>query len=75
MDGYPVMAMLLVGLGIDQLSMSPFSLPPIKKAIRSVTFVQAQEIAEKAMEFKTSEEIKNYAREKIKLLIPDLFEE
>ncbi|MBI4368262.1 MAG: phosphoenolpyruvate--protein phosphotransferase [Candidatus Omnitrophica bacterium] len=74
MAGDPAMALLLLGLGIDQLSMSSFALPKIKKAIRSVTLKQAQEIAARAMEFHTGDEIKRFCELKLKAILPELYE-
>ncbi|OGW87658.1 MAG: phosphoenolpyruvate--protein phosphotransferase [Omnitrophica bacterium RIFCSPLOWO2_01_FULL_45_10b] len=75
MGGDPAMALLLLGLGINQLSMSAFALPKVKRAIRAVTFKQAQEIASRALEFTTGEEIKRFAEAKLKAVTPELFEE
>ena len=74
MGGDPAMALLLLGFGINQLSMSSFALPKVKKVIRSVTFKQAQEIAMRALEFTTGEEIKKFAETKLKSMVPELFE-
>ncbi|MFH1715582.1 MAG: phosphoenolpyruvate--protein phosphotransferase [Elusimicrobiota bacterium] len=35
---------ILVGLGLQQLSMSPIAIPKVKQAIRSVSFTEAEEI-------------------------------
>lgn len=75
MGGDPAMALLLLGLGIDQLSMSSFALPKVKKTVRSVTFKQAKEIAMRALEFTTGDEIKQFAEAKLKAVIPELFED
>ncbi|MBI4394731.1 MAG: phosphoenolpyruvate--protein phosphotransferase [Candidatus Omnitrophica bacterium] len=74
MGGDPAMALLLLGLGIDQLSMSSFALPKVKKTIRSVTLKQAKAIAARALEFDTGEEIKRFAETKLKSVLPELFE-
>ncbi len=75
MGGDPAMALLLLGFGIDQLSMSSFALPKVKKTIRSVTFKQAQEIAMRALEFTTGEEIKQFSGAKLRAVTPELFED
>jgi phosphoenolpyruvate-protein phosphotransferase (PTS system enzyme I) len=74
MGGDPAMALLLVGFGIDQLSMGPFALPKVKKAIRSVSLKQVQDMAKRALQFTTGEEIKQFVVTKLKSLTPDLFE-
>ena len=74
MAGDPAMALLLLGFGVDQLSMSSFALPKIKKTIRSVTFKEAEETAMRALEFTTGDEIKRFCETKLKTIIPELFE-
>src|SRR3989338_619924 len=71
----PGMAVLLLGLGIDELSMSPFALPTVKKAIRSVSFKDAQDFAKKATELTTGEEINHFVKSRMKTILPELFEE
>ncbi len=74
MAGDPAMAILLVGLGVSHLSMSPFALPTIKKAIRSIHFSQAREIAVRAMDFHTGEEIRAFVKSKVESINPDIFQ-
>lgn len=49
MAGDPASALLLLGIGVDSLSMNPSSLPRIKWTIRSFTKQQAQMISEQAL--------------------------
>jgi phosphoenolpyruvate-protein phosphotransferase (PTS system enzyme I) len=49
MAGDPRIAVLLTGLGVDELSVSCYDLPRVKAAIRSVPAVRAREIAEQAL--------------------------
>ena len=60
MSGDPAIAVLLLGLEIDEISMSPFVVPKVKKAIRSVNFSDAKAIAMKALEFQTGVEVKKF---------------
>ncbi|MBF7096426.1 phosphoenolpyruvate--protein phosphotransferase [Alkalibacter mobilis] len=55
--GDPRAALILLGLGLDEFSMSASSVPQIKKIIRSVNFKDAQEIAKKALGLSTEEEV------------------
>lgn len=75
MAGDPGIALLLVGLGIDELSASPVSLPKIKKAIRSIRFEDAKKIAKKALQFSTYEEVRKYLDEQVKIYCKELVEE
>ena len=54
--------LILLGLDLDELSVSPSMLPEVKKIIRTVTFEDAEKIAEKALQMKTSEQIETYIR-------------
>ncbi len=49
MAGDPASALLLLGLGVDSLSMTPSSLPRVKWTIRSFAMKQARELAKKAL--------------------------
>ena len=49
MAGDPASALLLLGLGVDSLSMNPSSLPRVKWTLRSFTMKQGRELAKKAL--------------------------
>jgi phosphotransferase system enzyme I (PtsP) len=49
MAGDPATALLLLGLGVDSLSMTPSSLPRVKWTIRSFSMRQARTLADKAL--------------------------
>ncbi len=50
-------AMLLLGLGLDEFSMSAGSIPRIKKLIRTMEYEAAKKIAAEVMEMESSEEV------------------
>lgn len=56
----PVCALVLIGLGIDQLSMGSFYIPSIKRLIRSVESATAREMARKVLEMSSAQEVKGY---------------
>jgi len=58
MGGDPLATILLVGMGVDELSTSAMAIPEIKKIIRSITFEEAQELAQKVLNLSTIDEIK-----------------
>ena len=62
MAGDPLAILILLGLGLDELSVSPAMLLEVKKIIRMVTFADSRKIAEKALQMKTSEQIERYIR-------------
>jgi len=54
----PTCTLLLVGLGLDDLSMGPFFIPAIKRLIRAVTFETARDLADEVLRLATIREIK-----------------
>jgi phosphotransferase system enzyme I (PtsI) len=67
MAGDPLATVLLVGMGVDELSTSAMAIPEIKKIIRSITLEEAQRVAEQVLNLSAIDEIKkalieDYAR-------------
>lgn len=60
MAGDPRAAVLLLGLGLDEFSMSSASVPAVKRALRSIGLEEARSIAEKALGLSTSAEVAEY---------------
>jgi phosphotransferase system enzyme I (PtsP) len=56
----PVCALILVGLGIEQLSMGSFYIPSIKRLVRSIEYSTARDMARKVLEMSSAQEIKGY---------------
>ena len=65
MAGDPMATLILLGLGMDEFSMSASSIPQVKKIIRSVSYEDAKAIAEKALNLETGEEVKEMVQAKI----------
>jgi len=57
MAGDPVFAPLLLGLGLDSLSMSPAWIPSVKYIVRAMTMADARALAAEAMTMKSPREI------------------
>jgi phosphotransferase system enzyme I (PtsI) len=55
--GKPHMTPILIGLGLDELSMSASSIPSVKDAIRRLSFEEARTLAAKVLSLDTAEEI------------------
>lgn len=60
MAGDPLATVILLGLGLDGFSMSSFSIPRIKKIIRSVSILEAQELVGTIMEMRSFKDIDSY---------------
>jgi phosphoenolpyruvate-protein phosphotransferase/dihydroxyacetone kinase phosphotransfer subunit len=54
---------LLIGLGIDALSMTPTAIPIVKERIRRLELTEAKRIAAMALEMSSAEEIEAYLAE------------
>ena len=59
----PLATLLLLGMGLDELSMGAASIPYIKNIIRRNTFLKASEVCRKTMELDNSGSIKRYLEE------------
>ncbi len=53
-------AMVLLGMGLDEFSMSSISIPRIKKLVRNTRFDVAQQVADRVLELATAKEIEDY---------------
>jgi phosphotransferase system enzyme I (PtsI) len=63
MAGDPLATVILLGLGLDELSMNAFSIPAVKKIIRSVSMAEAEELVGTVMEMRSGKEIDTYVRQ------------
>jgi phosphotransferase system enzyme I (PtsI) len=63
MAGDAVYAPLLLGLGVDELSMSPPLIPAVKYLIRSMNLSDAQKLAADALKLNSAKEILNLCEE------------
>ncbi|MFN3821231.1 MAG: phosphoenolpyruvate--protein phosphotransferase [bacterium] len=66
MAANPTATKLLVGLDIDELSVSPVALPEIKKLIRSISYREARKMAEEALQCTTAKELHTFCWEAMK---------
>jgi phosphotransferase system enzyme I (PtsI) len=71
MAGDPLYSLLLVGLGFDELSMTPASIPLVKRLIRSVTYRQAADLAHGLFGCATAQEVERLLREEMRSRFPE----
>jgi phosphotransferase system enzyme I (PtsI) len=74
MAGDPVMTPLLLGLGIDELSVAPPLVPQVKFMIRRLKLSEAQALAEFALNSESGVEILLRSQELARQAAPSLFE-
>jgi phosphotransferase system enzyme I (PtsI) len=60
MAGDPLASVILLGLGLDIYSMSAFSIPEVKKIIRTVSVWDAEELVGTISEMRSVVEIDEY---------------
>ena len=66
--GDPGLAVVLVGLGVNSLSMTPRSLPAVAKVLSTVTLEQAKDLAAQVLAARTSEDAVSIARANLPIL-------
>src|SRR6185295_14177127 len=71
----PVLAPLLLGLGVDELSASPPLVPPVKFLIRRMKLSEAKELAQFALSSESAADILARCQELARQIAPGLFEE
>src|SRR5262249_21164460 len=71
MGGEPLYAMLLLGLGIRQLSMPPHQLPEIKRVIRGIRLEEAEALAAEAMGLPTAREVVELLESALRRALPE----
>ena len=65
---------LLIGLGVEELSVGPQQVPSIRKAIRSLSHAQCSAMADDALKSSLSADILNLTQDMAKKYYADLFE-
>lgn len=65
MAANPVQAVVLLGLGLRDLSMTPHAIPLIRRVVRAVDTAAAREIAEHALTLPTPAEVTRYVQAEV----------
>ncbi len=74
MAGDPVLAPLLLGLGVQELSISPALVPAVKFLVRRLKLSEAREIADFALASESSADIMARCQDLSRNVAPELFE-
>ena len=72
MSADPMSVLLLVGLGVDELSMTPWSVMSTKKIIRSINFEDVRDSALTVLQMDDAESVNSYMHGKYAQTIRDL---
>jgi phosphoenolpyruvate-protein phosphotransferase (PTS system enzyme I) len=63
MAGDPVASVVLLGLGLDEFSMSAVGIPEVKQIIRSVSLAEAEELVGRIMDLRDTDDVDRAVRE------------
>lgn len=74
MGGSAVLAPLLVGLGVDELSMVPAAVPVVKSVIRRIRLEQARDLARCALASESGAEVMELCRKLVGDVAPETLE-
>jgi phosphotransferase system enzyme I (PtsI) len=71
MGGEPLYTMLLLGLGVRQLSMPPHQLPEVKRVIRAVRMEEARALASEVLRQETASAVLTLLQDALRGALPD----
>ncbi len=74
MAGDPALALVLLGMGLDEFSTSPSTIPELKKTIRSVHLPDAQRLAKSVLQLSSAAEIEKKAWKFLSEVAPELIQ-
>ena len=66
----PLAIAILVGLGFEELSVSPFLLPEVKTVVRSISYAQAKAVAEAALRLDSAPAVRALVLSQMSNLLP-----
>ncbi len=72
MSGNSLYTMLLLGMGLRRFSVTPSAIPEIKKVCRTVTIPQCSQVSDRVQTMENSRDIKNYLRQELNRILPEL---
>jgi phosphotransferase system enzyme I (PtsI) len=73
MAAEPVYAVVLLGLGLDEFSMNPLSIPKVKKVLRMSRFDESRSLVQQLFQFPTASEIESFLRSWMTRKFPEDF--
>jgi len=73
MASEPEYIMLLLGMGVRTLSLTPPMIPEIKQIIRSVTIKQCNNVARKILSMNSERQISSFLRDATRKILPEAF--
>ncbi|OQW94752.1 MAG: phosphoenolpyruvate--protein phosphotransferase [Verrucomicrobia bacterium A1] len=74
MAANPIMAPLLMGLGLDEFSMSPTAVPLVKDVVRALRFSDSENLAKAVLASESASEVLALCRELAEKVTPEILE-
>jgi phosphotransferase system enzyme I (PtsI) len=71
MCGNPLYTMLLLGLGLRSLSVTPSAVPEVKRVCRSVSIADCERVAEQVRRLESARDVKTYLKEELSKVFPE----
>ncbi len=69
----PAYILIFLGMGLDELSMTPFYIPRVKKILRGSSYEDAKQLLDEASRLSTATEIERCVKERMAERFPDDF--
>jgi phosphotransferase system enzyme I (PtsI) len=73
MAAEPAYVIILLGLGLDEFSMNPVSIPKVKKVLRMLRFEETRSLVDQLFQFQTALEIERHVRNWMREELPEDF--
>lgn len=67
-------AVLLIGLGVRTLSVGSYSIPQVKRLVRSVSADECARIARRALSLESPSDVSAYVRERVRKAMPGVYD-
>ena len=71
MCGDPMYTMLLLGIGLRSMSVTPAAIPEIKRVCRTVTIEKCEQVAEHVRSLESARDVKTYLKEELSKVFPE----
>jgi phosphotransferase system enzyme I (PtsI) len=72
MCGNPMYTMLLLGMGLRSLSVTPAAIPEIKQVCRRVSIATCERVAERALTMESARDVRAFLKEELAKALPEL---
>jgi phosphotransferase system enzyme I (PtsI) len=72
MCGSPLYTMLLLGMGLRSLSVTPAAIPEIKQVCRRVTLTDCKRVSDRALQLESARDVKTYLKEELSKALPEV---